>query len=48
MKTLIHWPLTGGCCIWYSEEGIGLGYCQVHLTLNLWLRDQGFESRFLD
>jgi len=21
---LVHWPLTGGCYIWHSEEGTGL------------------------
>jgi len=23
--TLVHWPLMGGCYIWYSEEGTGRG-----------------------
>jgi len=22
---LVHWPLIGGCYIWYSEEGTGWG-----------------------
>jgi len=23
MKLVVHWPLTGGLYIWYSEEGTG-------------------------
>jgi len=24
---LVHWPLMGGCYIWYSNEGTRWGYC---------------------
>ena len=30
---LVHWPLTGGCYIWYSDEGTGQGRSPARLLL---------------
>jgi len=30
---LVHWPLTGGCYIWYSEEGPGRAAATPSLLL---------------